>query len=220
MAIVSSNNNNEKKIISMPGETLRCGAYVVWMGNTWLITELNAADEVYQYAVMVQCNHLLKWVNDKGQIVQRWVCAADGTKYMTGEYYQSMLTVGDARFQITMPRDTETAKIKRGDRFIIDDPIASDPLAYELTKPNRVSYTFTDQSEGIYIHMFVESPVQPDDNLDLMIANYYSRMGDVEILTPGLSDVVVMPVDTLFPFEVSVLVGGEEVCCPELKFEL
>ena len=204
----------------MPGETLRCGAYVVWMGNTWLITELNAADEVYQYAVMVQCNHLLKWVNDKGQIVQRWVCAADGTKYMTGEYYQSMLTVGDARFQITMPRDTETAKIKRGDRFIIDDPIASDPLAYELTKPNRVSYTFTDQSEGIYIHMFVESPVQPDDNLDLMIANYYSRMGDVEILTPGLSDVVVMPVDTLFPFEVSVLVGGEEVCCPELKFEL
>ena len=42
-AIVSSNNTDQKKIISMPGERLLCGSYVYWMDNTWLITQLEAS---------------------------------------------------------------------------------------------------------------------------------------------------------------------------------
>lgn len=104
-AIVSSQNINEKKIISMPGESLVAGSYVYWMDNHWLISELNAANELYMYATMLQCNYELKWINDSGDIVTRWVVAEDGTKYLTGEYYQGMMTVGDARCQVTMPRD-------------------------------------------------------------------------------------------------------------------
>ena len=80
VAIINSDNLNEKKIFSMPGETLRCGGLVEWMNNRWLITELDANDEVYTRAKLLQCNHLLKWVSKDGVIHQQWSVVEDGTK--------------------------------------------------------------------------------------------------------------------------------------------
>lgn len=213
--IVSSNNTDQKKIISMPGERLLCGSYVQWMDNTWLITQLEASYQLYQTAIMRQCNYLLRWVNDEGAVISRWVYAQDGTKYMTGEYYQGMLTVGDARYQVTMPRDEQTAKINRGDRFIIDDPMTPNPMAFEVTKPNRVSNTYVDE-HGVYITMMVESNLRQDDNTDLMIANYYSRIGKVSLNIVNLVDGMTIRVGDEVNIESSLSVGGE----PRVGYEL
>ena len=80
VAIINSDNLNEKSIISMPGEDLDCGGLVHWMNNYWLITERDANMTIYTKCKMVQCNHLLKWVSEHGVIHERWSIVEGGTK--------------------------------------------------------------------------------------------------------------------------------------------
>ena len=39
VSILSSDNLDEKTILSMPGETIACGAMVEWADNHWIVTE-------------------------------------------------------------------------------------------------------------------------------------------------------------------------------------
>ena len=80
VAIIRSDNLNEKYIYSMPGGTLDCGELVLWEENYWLITEVDAANEVYQRGIMLQCNYLLKWIDDSDVIHEQWCIVEDGTK--------------------------------------------------------------------------------------------------------------------------------------------
>lgn len=80
VAIIRSDNLNEKYIYSMPGETLDCGVLVFWEDYYWLITEVDAANEVYQRGIMLQCNYLLKWIDDSDVIHEQWCIVEDGTK--------------------------------------------------------------------------------------------------------------------------------------------
>lgn len=80
VAIVRSDNLNEKYIYSMPGEDLPHGGLVYWEENYWLITERDAGNEVYTRGKLVQCNYLLKWVNSSDQIIEQWCIVEDGTK--------------------------------------------------------------------------------------------------------------------------------------------
>ena len=85
VAIINSDNLNEKYIFSMPGGHLDLGGLVLWEDNYWLITELDAADEVYARGKLLQCNYLLKWIDDQHVIHEQWCQVEDGTKYLTGE---------------------------------------------------------------------------------------------------------------------------------------
>lgn len=174
-AITSTQKLKEKNILAMPGENIFAGSYVEWANSIWLITSVDEDSEVYQTGLMVQCNYNLKWINPSGEIVSRMVVAIDGTKYLTGEYSQQFVTVGDARMQVTMPKDEETVLINRDDRFLIDDPDAPDIQAFEVTKLNRISSVYN--GHGVCVHMLVESPRNDNvDNYELMIANYYDRI--------------------------------------------
>lgn len=86
VAIVNSDNLNEKYIFSLPDDDMDHGDLVYWMGNHWLITERDANVTVYTRAKMIQCNYLLKWVSDDDKICEQWCIIEDGTKYLTGEY--------------------------------------------------------------------------------------------------------------------------------------
>ena len=80
VAIINSDNFNEKKIISMPGEPLKQGSLVQWMDQYWLITEKDYNETIYIKAKMLQCNYLLKWVSDDDVIHEQWCVVEDGTK--------------------------------------------------------------------------------------------------------------------------------------------
>lgn len=79
-AVISSDNLDTKTICSLPNEDFPHGGLVYWMDQHWLITGKDADNEVYTRGTMRQCNHLLKWVNDEGKIVERWCIVEDGTK--------------------------------------------------------------------------------------------------------------------------------------------
>lgn len=175
VAVINSDNLNEKTIISLPGEDIGHGGLVHWMDNYWLITERDANTTVYTRAKMIQCNHLLKWVSDDNTIHEQWCIIEDGTKYLTGEYEDRnfVVTRGDSRIALTIARNQFTVKFNREDRFLIDDPESDHKLAYLLTKPLKLGATFN--NKGVFKFVLQEVTATDDDNHELGIADYYKH---------------------------------------------
>ena len=176
VAIINSDVTNEKTIISLPGEDLRHGALVFWMNSFWLITERDANMTVYTKGKLKQCNHLLKWVDNRDVIHEQWCIIEDGTKYLTGEYEDRnfVVTRGDSRIAMTIARNAATAEFGRECRFLIDDPMSEEKLAYSLTKPLKVGNSY-DAHNGIYKFVLQEVNSTDDDNHQLCIADYYKH---------------------------------------------
>lgn len=78
--ILDSDNLNIKTICMYPGEPLSNGSMVLWNDQSWLVTALDANNELYFRGTMQQCNYLLRWINAEGKIVERWSIVEDGTK--------------------------------------------------------------------------------------------------------------------------------------------
>jgi len=173
MAVINSDNLDRKTLCTLPGEDLPHGGLVEWMNNRWLIIERDANNEVYTRGVMRQCNYLLRWIADDGNIIERWCIAEDGTKYLTGEYGDNdfVLTRGDTRISVTLPKDDYTIKLNRKNRFLIDDYKSPTVLAYELTKPFKLGGSYGE--DGVVVFVMQECNTEDSDNLELHIANYY-----------------------------------------------
>lgn len=172
-AVINSDNYDTKTICSMPGEDLPHGGIVHWMDNRWIIIERDANNEVYTRCKMRQCNYLLRWIAEDGTIQERWCIAEDGTKYLTGEYGDNdfILNRGDTRLALIITKDEYTLRLKRENRFLIDDYGSDTVLAYRLTKPLKLGGSYN--STGVLYFVLTECNTEDDDNLDLHIANYY-----------------------------------------------
>ena len=173
VAIVNSDNLNEKTIYAISSDVIKGGSTVSWMNNFWLITECDANNEVYTRAKMRQCNHLLKWVDPEGEIHEQWCIIEDGTKYLTGEYEDRnfVVTRGDSRIAMTISKNEHTVRLSRESRFLIDDPDSEIKLSYLLTKPLKVGTIFN--TNGVYSFVLQEVVSTDDDNHELGIADYY-----------------------------------------------
>ena len=173
VAIINSDNLNEKTILSLPGEDIRHGGLVHWMDNYWLVTERDANTTLYTRGKLLQCNFLLKWVTEDKVIHEQWCCVEDGTKYLTGEFEDRhfVVTRGDSRIAVTIARNSETAKLGRHNRFLIDDPESKTMLSYLLTKPLKLGMSYG--GDGVFKFVLQEVTATGDDNFELQIADYY-----------------------------------------------
>lgn len=189
LEIIDTDNLNEKTIYTLPGESILCGNLVYWMDNHWLVTECDANTEIQTKAKMLQCNFLLKWVNDEGRVCEQWCIIEDGTKYLTGEYEDRnfIVTRGDSRISMTIGRNDETVKFNRKRRFLIDDPQSNEQLAYELSKPLKVGRVYN--GNGVFGFVLQEVTTTDDDNLELGIADYYKYFPKSQTgITPSVPD--------------------------------
>ena len=179
VAIINTDNLDEKFIYSLPGEDIAAGGLVEWMNNHWLVTEKDAATEVYASAKMIQCNYLLKWIDADHVIHEQWCIIEDGTKYLTGQYEdrEFFVTRGDSRLGMIIAKNENTTKMKRGYRFLIDDKDSEMMLAYELTKPFKLSSVYNGQ--GVFKFVLQEVNTTDDDNQELCIADYYKHFPKV-----------------------------------------
>lgn len=59
----------------------------------------------------------------------------------------------------------------RTTRFIIDDPDCHEHLAYVLTKPLRMGSVYN--QNGVFSFVMQECQTTDDDNLELLVADYY-----------------------------------------------
>lgn len=175
VAVINTDNLDTKTICSMPEEDIPHGGLVFWCDNYWLITEKDADTEVYAKGIMRQCNHLLRWVNEEHEIIERWCIVEDGTKYLSGERQDNdfIVTRGDMRTSLILPRDDETVKLCRENRFLIDDGASPTVVAYRLTKPFKLGSNYN--NNGVLAFVLSECNTEDSDNLELRIANYYDH---------------------------------------------
>lgn len=98
---------------------------------------------------------------------------SDNTTDLTGEYGDRNFIVvrGDSRLSMIIARDSETIKLDRDNRFLIDDYGSPEVLAYRLTKPFKLGGTYNE--EGVLKFVLTECATEETDNFDLHIANYY-----------------------------------------------
>ena len=192
VAIINSDNLNEKYIFSLPDEDIRHGDLIHWMDNYWLVTERDANTTVYTRAKMIQCNYLLKWVSDQHDVCEQWCIIEDGTKYLTGEFEDRnfVATRGDSRIAMTIARNNQTVLFDRRRRFIVDDPSSPRKIAYTLSKPLKLGWSFNDH--GCFKFVLQEINTTNDDNLELSIPDYYlhfpKNTGGENNDTPSESD--------------------------------
>lgn len=181
VAIINSDNLNEKLMYSMPGEDIRNGSLVEWMGNHWTVVEKDANNEIYTKVKLLQCNYLLKWivVEDGEPIIkEQWCTIDDGTKYMTGQYNDRQFIVvnGDTRVAMTITRNNDTARFNRQSRFLIGDPGAATKQAFKLTKPLSVGNTYN--GDGVLKFVLSEANTTDYDDFNLMIPDYFKYFPD------------------------------------------
>lgn len=185
VAIINSDNLDEKYIYSLPDEDIEHGSLIEWMDNYWIVNERDANTTVYTRAKLLQCNYLLKWVSDEGKIIEQWCMVEDGTKYLTGEYEDRhfIVTRGDSRIAITLAKNKETVKFTREQRFLVDDPDSPQKLAYILSKPLKTGHTYNEH--GIYKFVLQEVTSTVDDNQELGIADYYKYFARDTVIDDG-----------------------------------
>lgn len=191
VAIIDSDNLNEKSIYSLPGEDIELGSLIVLDGCYWLVCERDHRSVLYTKAKIIQCNHLLKWIQD-GDIMSQWCIIEDGTKYMTGELEDRhfIVTRGDARISMQIARNKYTVRFDRENRFLIDDEDSPHKLSYILTKPLKVGSLYN--NKGVFKFVLQEATATGDDNHELGIADYYkyfTKSGEkIPIIEDGEAD--------------------------------
>ena len=192
VAIINSDNLDEKYIYSLPGEDIEHGSLIHWMDNFWLVAERDANTTVYTRGKLLQCNYLLKWVTEDGEVIEQWCNVEDGTKYLTGEYEDRnfVITRGDSRIAVTLAKNVKTQVLGRLNRFLIDDPDSKQKLSYLLTKPLKLGNMYN--AHGVYKFVLQEVNSTEFDDMENGIADYYKYYPkpaegtyDVEDPTPG-----------------------------------
>lgn len=126
-------NTFKKKIKSKNSAPFNLGDYIEWNNQIWLVTLLDTDDKTYHSGYMYLCTVPLRWQNSDGKIVERFGYSEDFTKYSKGSIGNSTVTIGDNRYGLTLPIDSETKKLKRDMRFPIDFEDAEVPDVYDLT---------------------------------------------------------------------------------------
>ena len=161
-----------KEFQSLPSQEINIGDYVEWANSHWIVTTCDFDDEIYRDGKLEQCNYLLKWQNELGDIIERWAVIKSASKYNDGTYGNEIITLGSDQLSIIIPLDDEAKKLKKsmGKKFFIDNN-TDDPTAYELTGTGNVPDTYNEH--GITSWIVKECAyTASEDDLKYGVCNY------------------------------------------------
>ena len=163
-----------KEFESMPGQEINIGDYIEWANSWWLVTTCDYDDELYRNGKLHQCNYLLKWQNELGEIIERHAVILSASKYNDGLAESNVISLGSDKLSINIPLDAEALKLKKSmaKKFFIDNN-KEDPTAYLLANTGNVADTYN--GHGI-THWIVEecAYTASEDDLKYGVCDYIS----------------------------------------------
>src|SRR5574344_513413 len=161
-----------KEFETLPGQSINIGDYVDFANKKWLVTTADADDEVYIDGRLEECNWLLKWQNETGEIIERWAVIMSASKYNDGTSGNNVIVLGSDQLSIKIPVDEESLKLKKSmsKKFFIDND-STNPTAYELTGTGNVPDTYG--GHGVTSWIVKECAYSPTaDDLKYGVCNY------------------------------------------------
>lgn len=173
-----------KTFVALPDDDILAGTVIQIANKNWLATSADPDGEVYISGKLEYCNRTLNFLNAEGNVVSRPCVVMNATRYNAGIKQDNYMTVGTTQFLMKLPLDEDTIHIDRTysdgkDRRVLLDIDTGEPMAYKVTHTDRLTYP------GIVELTLVETERSEDDNLDLCIADYYSRVSP----TPSTSEI-------------------------------
>lgn len=163
-----------KEFQSLPDQQINIGDYIEWANSHWIVTTCDSDDEIYRDGKLEQCNYLLKWQNEVGEIIERWAVISSASKYNDGTTSNNVITLGSDQLSVIIPLDEEAIKLKKsmGKKFFIDSN-KKDPTTYELTGTGNVPDTYN--GHGITSWIVKECAyTATEDDLKYGVCNYKS----------------------------------------------
>ena len=114
-----------KEFQSLPSQEINIGDYIEWANSHWIVTTCDSDDEIYRDGKLEQCNYLLKWQNEVGEIIERWAVISSASKYNDGTTSNNVITLGSDQLSVIIPLDEEAIKLKKsmGKKFFIDSSL-------------------------------------------------------------------------------------------------
>lgn len=174
LVINSGTQKYYKEFEAMPCQDINIGDYVEWANSYWLVTGCDSDDEIYKDGKLEQCNWLLKWQNEKGEIIERWAVIMSASKYNDGTDSNNVIALGSDQLSVQIPVDEESMKLKKSmsKKFFIDC-FSANPTAYELTGTGNVVNTYN--GHGVTAWIVKECAYTPtEDDLKYGVCNYHS----------------------------------------------
>lgn len=168
-----------KEFQSLPNQEINIGDYVEWANSHWIVVTCDSDDEIYRDGKLNQCNYLLKWQNELGEIIERWAVIQSASKYNDGTTSNNVISLGSDQLSIVIPLDDESLKLKKSmsKKFFIDFN-KEDPTTYELTGTGNVPDTYN----GLGVTSWIVKEcayTASDDDLKYGVCNY------TEVSTPS-----------------------------------
>jgi hypothetical protein len=129
----------------------------------WLTIDTQHTKTMVYSATIRRSNHTLKWINTEAKEINEYSIVDYNRSNLLGiSSDDRYLAVGDNQYMVALPDNSETDKLIRDKRFIIDS------LAYKITKIERVIKT------GLCILTLKEDQIQPEyDDTTNGIANAF-----------------------------------------------
>jgi len=186
--IVQSKDKKNEKQILLPLNSCSVGMYIKYKNLYWLITEFVNDNKMYQKAVVILCNHILKFQSPTGTILS-YPCI-DTTTSTMGLDESNTITTGNSIHNIKLPFDANTVLINTDRRFFIDDLSVEIPQVFFVSKPNRTEYKFGDKGL-IELTMKQDAYNSQTDRKDLGICNYFEPIVEPPIPDPDIPTEIV-----------------------------
>lgn len=189
LVLITRDKNDEqiKRIKSLPDERFELGDIVNWNGTNYIIYKMDADRRIQSKGRMYECNMSLRWKNSRGEIIERVGKGEDATKYGEGTEGSFRLRIGEFQLKIIVRLDEETVLIRRDDRFMIDadafyEAMADNnvlPNVYRVSRRNVVTGTFPQdgkQNGYVEITLVEDQFVAGLDDIENRIAPRVSSM--------------------------------------------
>lgn len=139
----------------------------------YLCTESFNMDDIHWQGKLTLCNWILKWQNNKGDILQYPCVDINSTQYNSGEMANKQFTVGSSQHMIKLPCDENTVILKTPQRFILDKDYKN-PTVFIVTQNDTTTYNYG--KKGLVQVTLYENPLDwGRDRVDLGICDYKEK---------------------------------------------
>jgi|GEM_PF-3535410 len=175
LLIDSTENPDVKKYSDIYDVIESAGTIIEWMNEHWIVDTIDSDSELYKKGKLLRCNYQLKFIDTNGRVTSRY-CYIESIKRSIGVETAGRnvpMTMGNWVYSIKLPFDVDTALLDRTksdgkNRRLLIDYGTNEPKAYEVTFADRIT------SPGIIIIYVNECQRSDKDNVELMVADYYT----------------------------------------------
>lgn len=160
-----------ERSILVPIGTLKAGNYIFYENEYWLVNGRPGNNKIYEKAVIIECQYLLKWQNSKGDIIERWVNLTSASKYDVGENAGRTIILTSNNYTILIPSDIESFGLDRK-RVFIDLHPTNPTRVFKITRTDDPLYNYN--SHGGVLSLIADKiEFNPEtDNQELRICDY------------------------------------------------